>query len=169
MSEGKGSGIIIDGYRPGAIGRVAELHGTYYSRHWGFDLFFEAKVATGLSEFLGRMNPVRDRFWGAYLEDRLVGSIVIDGSEDPAQGAHLRWFMVDPSLQAGGVGARLLDRALGFCRERKFGRVYLWTFVGLEAARKLYDRAGFKVCQEVDNDQWGKVMQEQMMEYLPGD
>ncbi len=37
---------LVRGYVPGAIGRVAELHGTYYHAHWGFGLFFEAKVAT---------------------------------------------------------------------------------------------------------------------------
>lgn len=41
---------IVKGYLPGSIGRVAELHGTYYHKHWGFSLFFEAKVATELSD-----------------------------------------------------------------------------------------------------------------------
>jgi hypothetical protein len=41
---------IVKGYIPGSIGRVAELHGTYYHKHWGFSLFFEAKVATELSD-----------------------------------------------------------------------------------------------------------------------
>jgi hypothetical protein len=45
---------IVRGYVPGSIGRVAELHGTYYHDHWGFGLFFEAKVASELSAFLGR-------------------------------------------------------------------------------------------------------------------
>ena len=43
---------IAAGYTPGAIGRVAEMHGTYYHREWGFGLYFEAKVATELSAFL---------------------------------------------------------------------------------------------------------------------
>ena len=43
---------ITDGYTPGAIGRITELHGVYYHKHWGFDQFFEAKVATELSTFL---------------------------------------------------------------------------------------------------------------------
>ena len=38
--------IVIGGYCPGALGRVAEMHAEYYHRHWGFGLFFEAKVAT---------------------------------------------------------------------------------------------------------------------------
>jgi hypothetical protein len=54
---------IVRGYVPGSIGRVAELHGTYYHQHWSFSLFFEARVATGLAEFLGRYNQQRDGFW----------------------------------------------------------------------------------------------------------
>jgi hypothetical protein len=45
---------IIRGYVPGSLGRVAELHGTYYHKDWGFGLFFEAKVAAELAAFLGR-------------------------------------------------------------------------------------------------------------------
>ena len=51
---------IIKGYVPGAIGRIAELHGTYYAKHWGFGLFFEAKVATELSAFLKAHDADRD-------------------------------------------------------------------------------------------------------------
>ena len=43
--------VILMGYIPGAIGRIAELHATYYQRYWGFGLFFEAKVAMELSSF----------------------------------------------------------------------------------------------------------------------
>ena len=35
---------IIRGYIPGSIGRVAELHATYYHQQWGFGLFFEANL-----------------------------------------------------------------------------------------------------------------------------
>jgi hypothetical protein len=57
------SGIqIAEGYMPGSLGRVAELHGTYYHKHWGFGLFFEAKVATELSEFLIRYDESREVF-----------------------------------------------------------------------------------------------------------
>jgi hypothetical protein len=59
---------VLRGYIPGSIGRVAELHGTYYYQHWGFGLFFEAKVATELAAFLGRYNEQRDGFWTAVLE-----------------------------------------------------------------------------------------------------
>jgi hypothetical protein len=53
---------IQKGYIPGAIGRVVELHGTYYARQWGFGLFFEALVATGLANFLSRYDESHDGF-----------------------------------------------------------------------------------------------------------
>ena len=53
---------IIRGYIPGSLGRVAELHGTYYHQNWGFGLFFESKVATELAAFLGRYDEKRDGF-----------------------------------------------------------------------------------------------------------
>ncbi len=51
------------GYVPGALGRIASLHGSYYQEHWEFGLFFEAKVATELAEFLKVYEPERDGFW----------------------------------------------------------------------------------------------------------
>src|SRR6516225_1958300 len=73
--------VIHKGYVPGAIGKVVELHGTYYARHWGFGVFFEAKVAAGLSEFLNRYDESHDGFWVAVDGQRIVGSITIDGND----------------------------------------------------------------------------------------
>jgi hypothetical protein len=72
---------ILYRYIPGAIGKVVELHGTYYAKQWGFGLFFEAKVATGLTRFLSRFDERHDGFWVALHDQRIVGSITIDGSE----------------------------------------------------------------------------------------
>ena len=37
---------IESGYKPGSIGRIAELHGTYYHVHWGFGCVFRLIPAT---------------------------------------------------------------------------------------------------------------------------
>lgn len=152
-------GLALDGYRPGAIGRVAELHAAYYAPRWGLGLYFEAKVARDLSEFLLRLDPARDRFWGLYGDQGLVGSIAIDGAE--AEGAHLRWFILAPERHGRGLGRRLLAEALGFCGARGHARVYLWTFAGLDAARHLYEAAGFRLAEELEAEQWGRTMREQ--------
>ena len=45
---------IEEGYVPGSIGRISELHATYYNENWDFGLYFESKVAEELSAFLKR-------------------------------------------------------------------------------------------------------------------
>ena len=155
------SEITISGYVPGAIGRVAELHAAYYSKAWDFGLYFEAKVATELSQFLQRLDPARDGFWTANRDGRVEGSIAIDGAGAEAEGAHLRWFILSDALRAQGAGNRLLREALAFCRQRKYRRIFLWTFQGLESARHLYEKFGFQLAEQVEGEQWGKRVLEQ--------
>ena len=128
--------IRLTGYIPGAIGRIVELHASYYSRHWGFGLYFESKVALDLAEFLNRLNDSRDGFWVAVANHKIIGSIAIDGIKAGSDGAHLRWFILDPEYRGYGYGNVLLKEAIGFCRGRNIHRVYLWTFEGLDAARR---------------------------------
>lgn len=158
--------VRISGYVPGAIGRIAELHATYYHKHWGFGLFFESKVAIELSEFLRRFNEARDGFWIASIEEKIVGAIAIDGANQDSQGAHLRWFIVEPEKQGRGVGEILLKEAVEFCRDKKVSRVYLWTFAGLDSARHLYEKFGFRMCEEFEGNQWGRTVTEQKFELI---
>ena len=153
---------IARGYLPGAIGRIAELHGTYYAAHWQFGLFFEAKVATELASFLKAYDGQRDGLWLAVVDGRIEGSIVIDGSHADDQGAHLRWFILSDALRGKGAGRRLIASAVDFCRANGYPRIYLWTFEGLDAARHLYESTGFKLERQETGSQWGTVVNEQL-------
>jgi GNAT superfamily N-acetyltransferase len=153
--------VVLRGYVPGAIGRVAELHATYYSRHWNFGLFFEAKVATELSQFLSRYDETRDGFWTACRGDRVEGSITMDGIKADTEGAHLRWFILSDAMRGKGLGNRLMEAAMAFCRQKAYGRVYLWTFSGLDPARHLYEKFGFRLDQQHEGTQWGTTVVEQ--------
>lgn len=156
--------INLMGYTPGALGRIAELHATYYYRYWGFGLFFEAKVAMDLSQFLSRFDQTRDGFWTLCLHNRVEGGIAIDGIGAPTDGAHLRWFIVSQEMQGRGFGNQLMKEAISFCKERNYSRVYLWTFDGLHAARHLYEKFGFKLIEQNEGTQWGKKVIEQKFE-----
>lgn len=155
---------IRSGYSPGAIGRIVELHGAYYASHWGFGAFFEARMARELAEFVGRFDPVRDGLWTAVVAGRIEGSIAIDGSRAADGGAHLRWFILDESHRGQGTGRRLLAEAVGFCRRSGHRRVSLWTFAGLDAARRLYEQTGFLLAEERRGAQWGTEVTEQRFE-----
>jgi GNAT superfamily N-acetyltransferase len=155
---------IENGYIPGSIGRIAEFHGTYYHDHWGFGLYFEAKVATELSEFLQRYDKNSDGIWIATLNGRAEGSVVIDGIHAENEGAHLRWFIISDTLRGRGVGGQLIKRAIDFCKSKRYKTIYLWTFEGLDAARHLYEKAGFKLIKQQSGVQWGTEVTEQYFE-----
>lgn len=157
---------IHQGYLPGAIGRITELHGTYYAAHWDLGLFFEAKVGGGLAEFMGRYDASHDGLWLALDGACIVGGIVIDGSRARTEGARLRWFIIDPAYQGRGIGRLLMNAAVAFCKEAGFKRVYLTTFAGLDSARHLYEQVGFMLIEEMTGDQWGKVLTEQKFEWM---
>ncbi len=155
---------IIKGYRPGAIGKITELHALYYHRYWGFDLYFERKVAQEMTEFMGRFDSTRDGLWLAVRRKEIVGSIAVDGSVVNQEGAHLRWFIVAPSHQGCGLGRALIDQAVTFCDEGGVKRIWLWTFSGLDAARHIYESHGFVLMREYEDTQWGSPVREQMFE-----
>jgi GNAT superfamily N-acetyltransferase len=157
---------IHKGYVPGAIGRVVELHGTYYAQQWGFGLFFEAMIATELASFLSRYDESHDTFWIAVDDQRIVGSITIDGSEAAVKGAHLRWFILDPEYLGKGIGNQLMGEAMRFCEEKNFQRVHLSTFTGLDSARHLYEKWRFKLVEEYESNTWGVRVREQTFDWV---
>ena len=153
---------------PGGLGRLIEMHALYYQREWGFGRYFEIKVAREAAEFAAALPRADSRLWFAMRAGRVVGSIAIDGRKAATEGAHLRWFILDDSSRGAGAGAALLDAAMAFCREQAFGRVHLWTFAGLDAARKLYEARGFGCVEEIEASSWGVRVREQKFEWTPG-
>jgi len=161
MKEG-----ILTGHHPGAIGRIVELHATYYHLDWGFGLFFEARVAKEMSEFLTRFDEARDGFWIVSLNDRIEGGIAIDGIKATTDGAHLRWFILSPEVRGRGFGNKLMGEAISFCKKEGYRKIYLETFEGLHAARHLYEKFGFRPVCQAKGAQWGKKVTEQKFELI---
>ncbi|CAN5677852.1 hypothetical protein BH09PSE5_BH09PSE5_47920 [soil metagenome] len=149
------------GYLPGVIGRCTEMHARYYSREVGFGQFFESKVALGMAEFSSRLDEPINGLWVATQGDRIVGTLAIDGQDLGEQTAHLRWFIVDDGVRGAGVGRLLMTEAMAFCDQNAFDATQLWTFQGLDAARRLYEQFGFTLAQEMPGTQWGSEVTEQ--------
>jgi GNAT superfamily N-acetyltransferase len=131
------------------------MHARYYSRAAGFGMAFERIVAGGLVDFTGRLGHPGNALWVAEVEGRIVGSIAIDGEDHGGGVAHLRWFILDEAFRGAGIGRRQLDEAVGFSARERFHQILLWTFQGLDAARRLYEAAGFVPAEERPGEQWG--------------
>ncbi|MGV2128421.1 bifunctional helix-turn-helix transcriptional regulator/GNAT family N-acetyltransferase [Agrobacterium vitis] len=152
---------IVEGYRPGLIARITQMHALYYARTAGFGLHFECLVASGLADFCNRLDNPKNSIWLAMQSGEIVGSIAIDGEDLGAKTAHLRWFIIDDGMRGGGVGRQLLSAALAFADENGFEETHLWTFSGLTAARHLYESHGFVCIEERTGNQWGSEVLEQ--------
>ena len=152
---------VLRGYTAGIVGRTVSMHAAYYGRTVGFGLPFEAKVGREMSEFLIRLDNPLNAIWAAMRAGRIVGTVSIDG-EDLGDGiAHLRWFIVGDGQRGMGIGAKLIEAAMDFVDEAGFQETQLWTFKGLDAARRLYERVGFELVEEMPGARWGETVQEQ--------
>lgn len=153
--------LIRTTLRPGDVGTIVGMHGTVYSREFGFDSTFEAYVAGPLAEFVIR-GSARERIWIAEYEGRVVGSIaIVAGGDDIAQ---LRWFLVDGPARGRGLGTTLLNEAVAFCRAAGYTSVSLWTVAALSAAARLYRAAGFRRIEEKTGRRWGVEVVEERYE-----
>lgn len=151
---------IVPGYIPGGLSASCALQSHYYALHHGFGAIFEAGRLSDIGEFLDRYDSQRDGIWLLVDGGRVQGSIVIDAEAAAPGAAQLRWFIVSDSLRGHDWGQRLMSAAMDFCRQR-FATVHLHTFAGLDAARHLYERHGFKLISERSSTDWGPPVLDQ--------
>ena len=148
--------------KPGDIGAIIHMHGTLYEQEYGLDYTFEGYVAAGMGEFAAVYDPDKDYFAVAEVDGRIVGSIVI--VHQPDQVAQLRWFLVSPEMRGAGLGRKLLEAAISFCREQKFRLVILWTISELKPALHLYQSVGFRLTEQHTHQIWGAERTEEKYE-----
>lgn len=119
-------------------------------------------LTEGVLKLVGRFDAEKDRILILECDGNAAGCIAVTHAGDGA--AQLRYFFLEPEMRGLGAGGALLDRALGFCREKGYARVFLWTVSAQESARKLYKRAGFEITQTSANDSWGTPVLEEKWE-----
>lgn len=137
--------------RCGDLGRIVTLHGECYEPLPGFGLRFEAFVARTIAEFV-LDNESRGRVWLAERDGGLVGCTAIALRDHKT--AQLRWVLVDPSARGIGLGRRLVEKALEYCREERCVDVFLESTDGLPESQALYDGLGFELTFNKEAELW---------------
>jgi len=161
MKESLPTSIQIRQSAAGDAGYVAYMHGRYYCKHHNFFAKSEYYFIKYLADFVHE--PEGGRLWIAESDGNIVGSVAIVRVDSKT--AQFRWFLIDENYQRMGIGSRLMKTALDFCRENNYENIFLWTFKGLDTARRLYDKVGFILTEEKSNNEWSSVeITEQKME-----
>ncbi|MEM9146490.1 MAG: GNAT family N-acetyltransferase [Pseudomonadota bacterium] len=155
---------IEQGWAPGLVGWTVACHGRHYAEHWGFGAVFEGLVAEGMGAFVQRLAPPGTQIFWAGDAAGYLGTVSVDAGEAEAGLAHLRWFFVDPRARGQGLGQRLMAEALAAARDAGMAGLYLDTFAGLDAARAVYEKAGFGLVAEREAETWGMPVREQRFE-----
>ncbi|MGV8175451.1 MAG: GNAT family N-acetyltransferase [Methanothrix sp.] len=100
----------------------------------------------------------RERIWIVEKDGRIAGSLaIVEFSERMAQ---LRWLLLRPDLRGQGLGRRMVEEALAFCRDCGYESIFLWTVEGLPESATLYLSAGFKETERVTHEIWGREVTE---------
>jgi DNA-binding MarR family transcriptional regulator/GNAT superfamily N-acetyltransferase len=140
-------------HRPGDIGWITHRHGALYAQEYGWDEKFEALVAGIAAQFVENFDPKRERLWLAEQNGDILGSVMLVKKTKAI--AKLRVLYVEPKARGLGVGSRLVQQCIQFAREAGYRKITLWTNSMLLAARRIYEREGFKlVSTDGDFETW---------------
>ena len=132
---------------------MADAQRRIYSEEyrWG-DTFirYAVKVARDFAE---KKKSDREELWVADADGKLVGCIMLCETEDPTVG-QLRLFLVEKDYRRYGIGSALIKALMEKAKEAKYEELILWTASPLTAAIRHYERLGFRVTEEKENDEW---------------
>ncbi|ANN14318.1 MarR family transcriptional regulator [Amycolatopsis orientalis] len=139
--------LVLRPPRPGDFGWVVHRHGALYSREYGWDERFEALVARVVADYADHRGDPRQAGWIAELDGERVGSVFCMPAED-GHTAKLRLLLLEPAARGRGVGKRLVTECVEFARASGYPAIELWTVSLLDAARAIYQKAGFQLVSE---------------------
>jgi GNAT superfamily N-acetyltransferase len=138
---------------------VIHRHGALYAEEYGWDETFEALVARIVADYIANRDPRRENAWIAEVDGERAGCVFCVRREEKV--AQLRLLLVEPQMRGMGIGNRLVEECLRFARRAGYERIMLWTNDVLVGARRIYERAGFRLAEEGKHHSFGHDLVEQ--------
>lgn len=150
-------------FRAGDLCLIASRQSVIYQDYgWGRPMeVLQGEVCTA---FLKNFREGREQCWIAERAGLMAGSIFLtDAGGDTGQ---LRMLYVEPWARGLGIGTALVDECVAFARAAGYRRIRLWTHTVLEAARRIYRAAGFKLVAAEMHSHFGKPEQGETWELM---
>ena len=125
--------------RKGDEGAVRTLILGILNREFSVDQ--KAYPLTDLEAIQSHYRGPRDTFLIAEVDHRIVGTVAV--KEDDEKTALLRRIFVDSAHRGKGLGSRLVEQALAFCRKKGYRQVVFRGTARMEQALSLMRHKGF--------------------------
>ena len=141
---------------------MVHRHGVLYAEEHGYDERFEGVVAELAAKFLAHHDPRRERCWIAEEDGEFAGCVMLVKKSPTV--AKLRVLLVEPGARGAGLGMRLIRTCVRFARRAGYKKITLWTHRSLTAARRLYERAGFRMVSAHPVRSFGRELVDEIWE-----
>ncbi|MDQ3766138.1 MAG: bifunctional helix-turn-helix transcriptional regulator/GNAT family N-acetyltransferase [Actinomycetota bacterium] len=154
LGEASSSTVVLRSPVSGDFGWVVQRHGAIYRHEYGWEETFEALVARIVAGYIERGDSRREAAWIAEVGGQRVGCVFCMNKADEL--AQLRILLVEPSARGMGIGTRLVEECIRFARQAEYKQIMLWTNDVLMNARRIYERAGFRLVEEEKHRSFGR-------------
>jgi GNAT superfamily N-acetyltransferase len=148
------AGFLVRPMRVGDVGWAISRQASLYASEYGWDASFEALLCEIGAGFLKSFDPAREAGLIAERDGAILGTAFVARGE-AADAAKLRMVYVEAQARGAGVGSALVEAAMAFARSAGYARVTLWTNDVLHPARRLYERAGFRLIRSEPHRSFG--------------
>ena len=143
-------------FRTGDLALIASRQSILYEPYgWARPMeILQGEVTTN---FLRDFKPGREQCWVAERAGLMAGAIMlVDAGDNVGQ---LRLLHVESWARGLGIGSALVDECVNFAREAGYDLVRLWTHTVLTPARRIYEKAGFRIVSTEVHHEFGKPEQ----------
>ena len=133
-------------FKPGDQDSVKDLILSILMKEYPFD-----KSAYSDSDLLHigeTYGGTRNTFFVAEEENKVVGTVGV--KEDTKNEALIRRLFVNSEYRGRGHGAELLEKAVAFCRQNGYKKIYFRCTDRMASAMKLCQKKGFREIEKLD-------------------